>query len=122
MRHLTKAHGTVLSMFYDYPKGYIIAWPKCVPTGAFLLQHGKWFFNPADTDGSTDFLLDTTICEDLEEEKIIIPDSILDDNEYRAQIACGTVKYRVFHLNEKFRGVLRKDFIDYLDKSPIVWL
>jgi len=120
MRHLTKEHGRIIEKFFNYPKGFVREWYRPVAHGAFLTQHNKWFYDPNDVDGPTDFALETLACEDLAAEGIIVP--TMDDIEWRAQIAVGSIQYRIYKFNEDFRGILKKEFIDYLDEAPILWL
>ena len=107
-------------LFFDYPRGYIREWHRELKHGSFLTQRDKWFFDYNDVDGSTAEALHTTVCEDLAIAGIIIPE--MSENEYRAQVAVGYSQFRVYRFNDNLRSILKKDFVNYLDKAPIVWL
>ena len=114
MRHLTEEHGEVLKNFFDYPDGHIVEWPR---------DKDIWFYHPEEGDEQkqmANFSLNHTVCSDLVIEKIIVPD--LDDIEYQAQVAVGSADARVYRMPESIKKILKKDFIDYLKTSSIVWM
>ena len=117
MIYLTKEHGKVISHFFDYPIGKVVCWHESKQTG--LTTRSKWFYHPQDDDVDN-WILDSTICEDLLAGYILKP--YMSDDEYTAQVACGTKHYRSFYLPLEIKKILKKDFIDYLDRAPILWL
>jgi len=117
MIYLTKEHGTVINHFFDYPVGQIVMYPGNKQTG--IHQYSKWFYHPLDEDLDS-WGLNSTVCEDLVAAEIIIP--LMNDIEHQAQLACGTRKNRAYILQGKVKEILRKDFVDYLENSPIIWL
>lgn len=117
MSIITAEHGEILKMFLEHPKGFLVCYLSTKSNLGVTLGK-RWFFVP-NVESNQSQSVSTSVCEDLKTMNIIL--SSIGDNEFCAQFAVGSMRYRVYIFSDDAKKVFNIEFLNCLRNTPIVW-